>query len=113
MGMATTKPGWTLEPGAWLEVPVNAFYGTRGQRPEPAICRATDDPTHYKVYMDPEQADPEEWSDTGLIFGGTYSERDWREQMTTLPEGDAVPSTASDAELQAYEQAMRNIRGER
>ena len=77
MGEPVTKPGWTVGPGAWLDVPVNSFYGMREFRyPEPAICQAVDDPLHYKVYMDPEQAEPEKWRDTGLYFGGTFSEHD-------------------------------------
>ena len=27
MGKPTVKPGWMIEPGAWLEVPTNAFLG--------------------------------------------------------------------------------------
>ena len=109
MGDTITKPGWTVEPGAWLDIPINTFYSMRGLRPEPAICQAIDDPLHYKVYMDPEQAEPEEWQDTGLSFGGTFSEDAWRDYAPSVPAGEAVPSDVSDAEVEAWENAMRNI----
>ncbi len=113
MGEPVTKPGWTVEPGAWLEVPINAFYSMRGLRPKPAICQAVDDPLHYKVYLDPEQAEPEEWYDTGLSFGGTFSVEAWREFAPILPEGEPVPSTVSDEEVETYNEMLRNLRGGR
>ena len=111
MSKAVAQPGWTVEPGAWLDVPINAFLGMRGQRPKPAICQALDDPYHYKIYMDPDQAEPEEWIDTGLRFGGTFSERAWLEYSATIPPGPLAPSTVSDEESKGYQNALRNIRG--
>ena len=110
MGEPMTKQGWTIEPGAWLEVPCNTFYGFRDlERPEPAICQAVDDPLHYKVYMDPEQAEPEEWHDTGLGYGGTFSTGTWREFAPLLPEGEPVPSTNSAEEVAAYNEMLPNL----
>ena len=112
MGDPVTKPGWTIEPGAWLDIPVNSFYGMREfVHPTPAICQAVDDPLHYKVYMDPEQAEPDEWLITDLIFGGTFSTEAWREFSPILPEGEPVPSTVSDEEVEAYDNMLRNLRG--
>ncbi len=114
MGEPVTKPGWTIEPGAWLEVPLNTFYGMREfVHPEPAICQSVDNPLHYKVYMDPEQAEPEEWRDTGLSFGGTFSVETWQQLASILPEGEPVPSTVSDEEVEAYNEMLRNLRGGR
>ena len=111
MGKAVTRIGWTVEPGAWLDIPRNAFDTMRGQRPYPAIGRAVDDPLHYKICMDPEQAEPEEWVDTWLRYGGTFSERAWLEYASTIPIGPPPPATSSDEEEAAFERAMRNIRG--
>ena len=109
MGDAAAQPGWTIEPGAWLEVPVNAFYSMRGQRPEPEICQAVGDPLHYKIYLDPEQAEPDEWYITGLIFGGTFSAAAWREFAPLSREDELVPATVSEEEVAAYNEMLRNL----
>ena len=109
MGPAVAKPGWTLESGAWLEVPVNAFLGMRGQKPRPAICQAVDDPLHYKVYMDPEQAEPDEWARTDLLFGGTFSETAWAEFARNLPAGGLPPTVDDPVEVAAYDQMLRRL----
>lgn len=113
MGEAAAKPGWTVEPGAWLEIPVNAFYATRTMMSGswPAVCQAIDDPLHYKMFMDSEDAEPDEWQETGLIFGGTYSEDAWRRRAVDLPEGGETPPEPTAEEVARYEQVMRSIRG--
>ena len=114
MGEPVTKPGWTVEPGGWLEVPINTFYGFRDSPElEWAICQAVNDPRHYKIYMDREQAEPEEWRETGLNFGGTFSAEAWEEYAPILPEGEPAPSTVSDEEVEAYDNMLRNLRGGR
>lgn len=114
MGEPVTKPGWVVEPGAWLEVPLNTFYSFReADRPMPAICRSLEDPLHYKVYMDPYQAEPDEWEVTDLNFGGTFSEAKWRRHAEFLDRRLPVPSNVSDEQVAAYERAMSNLLGGR
>ena len=86
MGEPVTKPGWTVEPGAWVEVPINVnAWPVDMPRPEQVLCRSVEDEKHYKIFKYRDEVEPEEWEETGLSFGGTFSAASWREFAQQLP----------------------------
>jgi hypothetical protein len=69
-----------IDPGAWVEVPMNVLWWPEGaRRPESVLCRSTEDPKYYKIFKYRNEIEGTEWEEAGLSFGGTFSKDSWRE----------------------------------
>ncbi len=111
MGEPVTKPGWTVEPGAWVEVPINVnAWPVDMPRPEQVLCRSVEDEKHYKIFKYRDEVEPDEWTETGLTFGGTFSTTSWKQFAETLP-SIQPPLPPDNTEL--MDEVLRQIRGRR
>ena len=111
MGEPATKPGWTVEREAWVEVPTNVnAWPIDAPRPDQVLCRSVGDKKHYKIFKYRDEVEPGEWDVTGLNFGGTFSMTSWEQFARTLPE--AGPSD-SPGESAAMDEVLQRISGGR
>lgn len=111
MGEPFVRSGWTVEPGAWLEVPVTVNeWPINHPRPDQVLCRSIEDDKHYKIFKYRDEVDPGEWFDVSLIFGGTFSPDSWRRFAEQLPSirPPAGPDNTAD-----MNQVLRNIQARR
>lgn len=81
-----SREGLEIEEGAWIDIPPNVHAWPPGIRaPEQILCRSRDDPEHYKLFKYRDEVDGDEWEETGLNFGGTFSRRSWGRFAASLP----------------------------
>ena len=109
MGEPVTKPGWTVEPGAWLDVPININdWPLNMPRPEQVLCRDVEDKQHYKVFKYRDEIEPELWEQIDLNFGGTFSTSSWNLFAQGLP--SLRPPVAPD-NTQVMDEVLHRIQG--
>jgi hypothetical protein len=78
--------GLEVVEGAWVEVPTNVNLWPEGAaRPETVLCRSRLDPKHYKMFKYRREIDSQEWEETGLNFGGTFSKLSWHAFASRIP----------------------------
>ena len=111
MGEPFRKDGWTVEPGAWVEVPINVNAWPDGApRPEQVLCRSVDDEKHYKIFKYRDEVESDEWRETGLNFGGTFSTTSWEQFAETLPSNQS-PLPPDNTEV--MDEVLRQIQAGR
>lgn len=78
--------GLEVDPGAWIEVPLNVSVWPEGaRRPEQALFRSRTDRKHYKLFKYRDEADLEDWEPANYYFGGTFSKASWARFAERLP----------------------------
>jgi hypothetical protein len=76
---------WPVEEGVGLDIPANYDLWPEGsQAPEQILCVSTSDPKHYKLFKYSSDINPNEFTPTGMSFGGVFSSSSWKRFQETL-----------------------------
>ena len=90
-GFPREPKGLEIKVGDWIDVPPNVNAWPEGvMAPEQILCRSKDDPKHYKIFKYRREVDGEEWEETGLNFGGTFTAESWESFARSLASLNAI-----------------------
>ncbi len=105
---------WPIVDDVRLVVPKDLYLWPEGQEAPglATLCRSISDPKHYEVFKRSSDVPEDEFTRTGMAYGGTLSESHWERFVERLPDildfyriPDTDPPGVMDEVIQSMQRA--------